>query len=495
MLAAALPGYPGAEGHARACLAHNEGLPLAKLFRDDSVLEEPPARRVAAMYALDEPMMLRVCPLPRNAPLRTVVLLRQPVERLISKFFFQQGSGVNEGCNVTSKSVKMASEGALCAAQIMPIEDWLQVGAEYVIEDRHGRWVPYGGSGPDHSIQCEPLSYLGGEDCTLRGLTRAKKVIDAMTVVMLTEHMSEGLALLAATLGLSFGPMAHKLVNCAKPVVDGDTRKALQRHPAVQMDSELYRHAASRYATLLEAAGIARPSPPPPPPPSDGNDSMGDAESAHSAACTPRPPPSLPLQLSPAPAPPPPQQPPPPPSPPPPSPPSPPPPSPMQRPQLQPPPSQPMQRLLSPSPPPLWTPPPPSQPPPPAKFAPSPLREATSAVAARAPGVQDPSESSAMARAAAPGKGLAIDITLEMMLPAAFAAILLLLVLAAARGHRRRNARPHRDDETEAMCELATACDARPSSRKAKSTKATNGKAKGGRGSSVSAIVPGLQMD
>jgi len=241
----------------------------------------------------------------------------------------------------------------------------------------------------------------------------------------------------------------------------------------VQLDTELYRHAAARYATLLQGAGLALPPPPPPAAEADHTDSRGDLEAAHtvSAACSPRPPPSPPPQL--------PQQ--------------------QQQQQQQSSlrsPSPPRQRLLTPSPPPPLlepSPPPPSPPPPlPARLPSGPsmvygaARDTTSAVAARAP---DMHGSMARAAARAPSDDHANDIgltqatisemALPALVPAAAAGILLGLVLVAGRRGRMRYARlcsrPHQAHEAEAMRELQLV-KARDATRTAKSKRGTPGR-------------------
>ena len=176
------------------------------------------------------------------------------------------------------------------------------MGEEYVVW-HGGGWVAAEHHGYS-SIQCEPLALLGGEQCTAavtltytmglwpalthssapseapspspshshcltisnsnstpspspspQGLARAVRVVDAVSVVLLTEQLSSsGLALLRHSLGLpasAFGEPTLRLINCFKPVVGAATREALQDHPAVRLDTALYEHARRRYQALF----------------------------------------------------------------------------------------------------------------------------------------------------------------------------------------------------------------------------------------------------
>merc|ERR1740139_1649335 len=163
------------------------------------------------------------------------------------------------------------------------------------------RWHGGGWVAAEHhgysSIQCEPLALLGGEQCTAAGLARAVRVVDAVSVVLLTEQLSSsGLALLRHSLGLpasAFGEPSLRLINCFKPVVGAATREALQDHPAVRLDTALYEHARRRYQALLEGADLANIQLLPAVDAHAAGDALTNVDDVH-VKCAASPPPSAP---------------------------------------------------------------------------------------------------------------------------------------------------------------------------------------------------------
>ena len=72
-----------------ACVDHETTLPLLPLFAEIAV-QHSGQLNVSALYASDASLMGRVCPLPRAATLLTAAVLRSPVERIWSKYWFQR---------------------------------------------------------------------------------------------------------------------------------------------------------------------------------------------------------------------------------------------------------------------------------------------------------------------------------------------------------------------------------------------------------------------
>ena len=99
-------------------------------------------------------------------------------------------------------------------------------------------------------IPCEQLRRLGG-GCTDHALAAAKRTVDAIDVVGVTEHMSATLTLAERVLGLPAGsasPTAHLRVNPKKPIVPAAVRREIISHWAVRLETHLYAYAMKRCA-------------------------------------------------------------------------------------------------------------------------------------------------------------------------------------------------------------------------------------------------------
>ena len=70
------------------CILHNNTLPLLPAFRRADVLSSDPWKRSTLLQQT-------VCPLVPSLPLITTVLMRHPVERVISKYFFHRATCSN----------------------------------------------------------------------------------------------------------------------------------------------------------------------------------------------------------------------------------------------------------------------------------------------------------------------------------------------------------------------------------------------------------------
>ena len=177
------------------------------------------------------------------------------MERIISKYHFQRHTCPGW------QSRKKLGDRAECAAAVLPLLAWLNLSATWVTKRgpmgaRRPLWLP---GTSKLEIPCEQLCRLGG-GCTPRTLAAAKRTIDAIDVVGVTEHMDAALALAESTLGLVAGsasPTAHLRVNSKKPSVSSAVRREILSHRAVQLEVDLYAYAMRRFVHLLGRAGVA----------------------------------------------------------------------------------------------------------------------------------------------------------------------------------------------------------------------------------------------
>ena len=177
------------------------------------------------------------------------------MERIISKYHFQRHTCTGW------QSRKKLGDRAECAAAVLPLLAWLNLSATWVTKRgpmgaRRPLWLP---GTSKLEIPCEQLCRLGG-GCTPRTLAAAKRTIDAIDVVGVTEHMDAALALAESTLGLVAGsasPTAHLRVNSKKPSVSSAVRREILSHRAVQLEVDLYAYAMRRFVHLLGRAGVA----------------------------------------------------------------------------------------------------------------------------------------------------------------------------------------------------------------------------------------------
>ena len=142
-----------------ACLVHAVSLPMMELFRQPSVLGSPNEQRVHAMKQLPDPRgALNKCPLPDDGrPLLTVAVLRDPVERLISKYYYEKT--IRE-CTETRNSTKP------CAADVLSLLEWATASSMRAKWDTAtSSWTA---AGTNYAIACEPISLLGGSDCSVK---------------------------------------------------------------------------------------------------------------------------------------------------------------------------------------------------------------------------------------------------------------------------------------------------------------------------------------
>ena len=200
------------------------------------------------------------CRLAVGLPTHTAIVLRHPVERIISKYYFQKRT-----CPKW-KVRKLRGDGVQCAATVLPLLTWLNGSSTWVEPSgnavapwRAARGASPGGRADSHwQIPCEQLWRLGG-DCSLRALTAAKHTLDAIDVVGVTEHMRATLALAEGVLGLDVGsarPTQRELANADKREVSPAVRRAIARLPVVQLEARLYAHALQRFVGLLESTGL-----------------------------------------------------------------------------------------------------------------------------------------------------------------------------------------------------------------------------------------------
>lgn len=170
-----------------ACLNHNDSLPLlrallASMLHSRGGSIEQDAAPVTPLHLHNSLRAASiqpgsVCQLHAALPVRTAVLMRQPVERIISKYYYHR-----EACPSFKMTRKLGMHGWQCGASVLPLWEWLNRSAYYVRRSADsGQWDVLE-SGHKGLIECEQLMLLGGGR-TATALARGKATLDAMDVV------------------------------------------------------------------------------------------------------------------------------------------------------------------------------------------------------------------------------------------------------------------------------------------------------------------------
>jgi hypothetical protein len=221
------------------CSKHDNSLPLLPFFREPAILSLSPAHRLSALF--DNPsaaaVLDRTCPqrASRGNVLRTGTVFRLPIDRLISKYFF-----LRTYCQEVA-----AREGATsCAAIELDLLPWVFHSAK---KTAVGAMVGASGWKATHEV----LAHLGDGDSTERSLERAKRTVDAMDVVGITERMDETIVLFSERWQLPLSQLRQAyvslLVNPTKKPVNESVRAAIGAHAGVARETQLYEYAARRF--------------------------------------------------------------------------------------------------------------------------------------------------------------------------------------------------------------------------------------------------------
>ena len=197
---------------ATACLDHQGGRDSGKVlavlatFRHNELLQATPHARACLLnrhHAHSHPWQSAIthhgaCRLAVSLPTFTLIVLRHPVERIISKYFFQRHT-----CPGWQSRNRLGADTE-CAAAVLPLLQWLNLSTTWVVRDgRSAAWRPMRIPGTTEAeIPCEQLRRLGG-GCTAHALAAARRTVDAIDVVGITEHMGASLALAESVLGTS----------------------------------------------------------------------------------------------------------------------------------------------------------------------------------------------------------------------------------------------------------------------------------------------------
>ena len=138
-----------------------------------------------------------------------------------------------------------------CAALDYELVDWL-----YSSQAASTRSVV---GSADWQATHEILGYLGDDNHTssAAALEQAKRTLDALDVVGITERMDETMVLFSERWGL---PLEHVqqsyvslLVNPTKRPVNESVRRAIAAHPGVQRETQLYQYALRRFERDIAA--------------------------------------------------------------------------------------------------------------------------------------------------------------------------------------------------------------------------------------------------
>ena len=222
------------------CATHNNTLPLLAAFKPAAVLASPATTQLAAIFATTPgaAVMDSTCPFRpsmRNR-LYTGTVIRNPVDRVISKYFFLRTYCAQE-------ARKLGLRG--CSAFELDIVRWLFADPEALKERKLLHMSPW-------QISHEVLGYLSSGGATsASSLKEAERALDAMTVVGITERMDETMVLFSEGWRLPLPAVRSAytslLQNPNKLPINESTRAAILAHPGVALETRLYRHAYRRF--------------------------------------------------------------------------------------------------------------------------------------------------------------------------------------------------------------------------------------------------------
>lgn len=234
------------------CANHDNSLPLLAAFKPAEVLASPAATRLAAMFAAPPgaAVMDSTCPFRpsmRNH-LYTGTVIRNPVDRVISKYYF-----IRTYC--AEEAIKLGLRG--CAAVELDLVSWLFADPTDLRERKLLYKTPWKVS---HEVLGYLGSYAGAEPSgatSASSLEEAKRTLDAVGVVGITERMDESLVLFSEGWRLPLPAVQSAytslLQNPTKRPINESTRAAILSHPGVARETELYRHALRRFEREVAA--------------------------------------------------------------------------------------------------------------------------------------------------------------------------------------------------------------------------------------------------
>ena len=227
------------------CAKHDNSLLLLPFFRQRQVLDAPPDRRLRMLFAMPHAAKAMDEHCPMRASIGNVLLtgtvLRRPVDRVISKYYF-----LRTYCQ--EKAVRVGKTG--CAALELDLLSWLY-GSE--------SGVNLAGlvRGSDWKVSYEVLGYLGDGNHSEESLRVAMRTVDAIDVVGITERMDESMVLFAERWKLPLEAVQQSyvslLVNPSKKPVNSSVRAAVASHPAVRRETQLYEYALKRFERDIAA--------------------------------------------------------------------------------------------------------------------------------------------------------------------------------------------------------------------------------------------------
>ena len=220
------------------CAKHDNSLVLLPYFRQPAVLSAPADERLGALFAMPEAAKVldEHCPMRASISnlLRTGTVIRRPAERVISKYYF-----LRTYC--AEKAVRVGKMG--CAAMELDLVPWL-----YADSSRELSGLL---RGSDVKVSCEVLSYLGDGNCSTVSVTKAKRTLDALDVVGITERMDETMVLFSERWKLPLEAIQQSyvtlLVNPTRRFINESIRQAIEAHPGVRRETELYEFALRRF--------------------------------------------------------------------------------------------------------------------------------------------------------------------------------------------------------------------------------------------------------
>lgn len=172
----------------KKCGSHQCSLPLAKTLRSFAMM---PANQTTRRRLFYESLAEEVPWLLNGATLKIFTILRDPAERLRSKYYFQRGSKDAPGWCVRKY-------GDLCAAGQLTFLEWMKY--------RNGKLKKAGGK--DIDACCETVDVLGGGNLTV-GLS----VLQLFDVVGITERMHGTISEINLAMGRNYTNINHMLNN------------------------------------------------------------------------------------------------------------------------------------------------------------------------------------------------------------------------------------------------------------------------------------------